>query len=56
MIENGIFFPISDLVNLQITELSVVVVKDCLNWKKTQALESKPKKTIMSENEGVQEI
>ena len=31
--------PKSDLVNLQITALSVIVKKNCLNWNKTNALE-----------------
>ena len=36
----------SDLVHLQITELSVRVKKNSLNWKKTHALNSKPIKTL----------
>ena len=40
--------PISDLVKLQFTELSIVV-KNCLNWNKTHALESKPIKTLSDE-------
>ena len=34
--------PKSELVKLQITELSVVVKKNCLHWNKAHALEDKP--------------